>query len=134
MWLFFHYNNNEEFLLGSTFSNIAQINIWDNLAYSLSACEQRVIIRHLNNFWRKVICHQNEFQSFLKTEYRGGLNNEHWNSEHIGILNVLKFGFSNGLKQDGCHFVLFSIDLNHWKKNVLESLVCFIYTHNLHLG
>ena len=34
-------------------------------------------------------------------------------------------------KQDGCHFVLFSNGLDHWKTKLLASLDHFIYTHSV---
>ena len=33
------------------------------------------------------------FVHYLKGKYSGGLNIENWDTENIGILDVLKFGF-----------------------------------------
>ena len=52
----------------------------------------------------------------------GGLNTEHWNTEHIGIPNVLKFCFSMVQKQDRYHFVQISNGPDHWKTELLASL------------
>ena len=32
-------------------------------------------------------------------DYSGGLNTKHWNNKHIGITNILKFGFPIVQKQ-----------------------------------
>ena len=53
-------------------------------------------------------------------EYSGGLNTKYWNTEHFEVL--FSIGWSNG-----CHFVLFSNGLDHWKTELLARLDYFIY-------
>ena len=46
--------------------------------------------------------------------YSGGSNTENWNTEHIEMLNVLKFGFPMVQKQDGSQ--------SHWITEIFASL------------
>ena len=59
---------------------------------------------------------------FIKEFYiEGWVYSEGSNTEHIGKLNVVKFGFPMVQIQDGCHFVLFSNGRDHWKTKIFAS-------------
>ena len=61
--------------------------------------------------------------------YRKGLNTKHWNTvrktKHIGILNVMKFGYPMVQKQDGHNFAWFSNGLDYYKTKLVAILDCF---------
>ena len=74
---------------------------------------------------------QNTKSRFIDTViYSGGFNIEHWNTDHIGILNILDFSFWMVQQQNGSHCVGLSNYLDHWKTKLLASLDRFIYKHN----
>ena len=66
---------------------------------------------------------------FHSTFYSGGLNTKNWNTKHIGILTVLKFGFpmvrywSFSVIAIAKAMVPTMLNPNHWKSSKMAAIL-----------